>query len=65
MGTMSKSAKTSPSGTKGGTKNVTGAGAKKRSATTESHGASRVEPSKITQKKRDVREKKVKAAAKK
>lgn len=33
-------------------------GEKVRSATTESHGASRVEPSKVTQKKRDTRAKK-------
>jgi len=61
MGRITKSAVKSPRSIKGGTKNVAAtAGNKKRGAATESHGASRVEPSKITQKARDVRAKKAK-----
>lgn len=62
MGTISKSSAKSHAGAKTGTKTP---GSKKRLAGEKSQRGSRVEPSKITQHSRDVREKKAKAQGKK
>lgn len=59
MGTISKSSAKSHAGAKSGSKTP---GSKKRLAGESSQGGSRVEPSKITDKKRQVREKKAKRA---
>lgn len=58
MGTLGRSAAK-------GQRTLKAGGPKKRSATSESHGGSRVEPSKLKQHERDVRAKNAKKQSKK